>query len=75
MNLNGGSTYMCGGADGYQDESVFELHGVKHQYQSFKHPVYSQQGQQSFVSGLSVIDAVMNLGWRGVGELLGWSKC
>lgn len=71
-----GSTYMCGGgADGYQDESLFELYGLKLQHQSFKHPFYSQQGLQNFVSGLSVIDAVMNLGWNGVGELLRWSKC
>ena len=68
--------FTCGGgADGYQDESLFELYGLKLQHQSFKHPLYSQQGQQNFVSGLSVIDAVMNLGWNGVGELLRWSKC
>ena len=35
----GGDTYMCGGgADGYQDESVFEVASIQLRYQSFCHP-------------------------------------
>jgi hypothetical protein len=69
--LAGGETYMCGGgADGYQDDELFEQRGVKLQYQNFSHPVYPQRGQQEFVAGLSVIDALMNLGWKGVGGQL-----
>lgn len=62
---------MCGGgADGYQDDAVFERHGVKLVRQDFIHPLYPQQGREEFVPGLSVIDAAMNIGWQGVGELL-----
>ncbi len=70
-SLNGGSIYMCGGgAEEYQDELVFVKHGLKLQYQNFSHPVYPQYNRNNFISGLSVIDAAMNLGWRGVGKML-----
>lgn len=74
--LVGGSTYMCGGgADGYQDESVFNDRDVTLMHQSFVHPVYPQRGRQDFVAGLSIIDAAMNLGWDGVKQLLNKSPC
>jgi len=67
----GGTVYMCGGgADGYQDEAVFTERGIQLLYQSFKHPVYPQKGQEEFVPGLSIIDALMNIGAKGVAELL-----
>ena len=67
----GGDTYMCGGgASGYQDESVFKTSGVKLHFQNFQHPKYSQRRQQTFVPGLSIIDALMNLGFSGVQKLL-----
>lgn len=67
----GGDTYMCGGgADGYQDEAVFEDYGVTLQHQAFKHPEYKQANALTFNPGLSVIDAAMNLGWLGVKGLL-----
>ncbi len=69
--LVGGDTYMCGGgADGYQDEAVFNECGVALSHQRFAHPVYPQRGREDFVAGLSIIDAAMNLGWSGVGQLL-----
>ena len=69
--LVGGDTYMCGGgADGYQDEAVFNERGVKLRHQSFVHPIYPQRGREDFVAGLSIIDAAMNLGWTVVGKLL-----
>jgi len=59
----GGETYMCGGgAGGYQDEALFAAAGTKLLYQNFQHPVYSQVGAKEFVSGLSVVDALMNIG-------------
>ena len=67
----GGNAYMCGaGAEGYQDELVFEQRGVKLVNQDFIHPNYSQVGGGEFISGLSIIDAAMNLGWDGVRRLL-----
>jgi hypothetical protein len=69
--LVGGQVYMCGGgADGYQDEAEFTERGIQLLYQSFKHPVYPQKGQKEFVPGLSIVDAFMNIGAKGVAELL-----
>jgi len=59
----GGDAYMCGGgADGYQDDSVFAEAGMRLKYQDFKHPQYPQAGSSEFIAGLSIIDALMNLG-------------
>lgn len=72
----GGSAYMCGGgAAGYQEDEAFEKAGVRLVYQNFTHPSYQQVGRRDFVSGLSIIDALMNLGCVGVKELLSgeWS--
>lgn len=67
----GGNTYLCGGgAEGYQDDAIFEKKGVRLQYQKFEHPIYSQKGQSDFIPGLSVIDVAMNLSWNGVKELI-----
>lgn len=61
----GGDTYICGGgADGYQVEKIFQDLGVKLRFQNFKHPTYLQYGNENFIKGLSIIDAVMNLGWE-----------
>ena len=75
-HLLGGSIYMCGGgADGYQDEAIFKDRDITLMYQRFVHPVYPQQGREEFVTGLSIIDAAMNLGWDAVGQLLRANKC
>lgn len=67
----GGGAYMCGGgADGYQDESIFVRAGIELRRQAFLHPVYPQCRHADFVPGLSVIDAVMNLGWDATAKLL-----
>ena len=68
----GGGVYMCGGgASGYQEESVFNACGIKLLYQNFQHPTYPQCGQETFIGGLSILDALMNIGWSGVRNLLG----
>jgi hypothetical protein len=67
-----GAAYMCGGgADGYQDDQLFERAGVRVIYQNFQHPKYEQHGGTEFVPGLSIVDALMNLGVGGVRSLLG----
>ena len=74
--LVSGTIYMCGGgADGYQDEAVFIKHGIKLKHQNFTHPKYSQFKCTEFISGLSITDAAMNLGWDNLGQLLKSSKC
>ena len=65
------SAYMCGGgAMGYQDNSVFERSGIDLLYQNFKHPTYKQAGVEKFIGGLSIIDALMNIGRDGVSKLM-----
>jgi len=67
----GGDTYMCGGgSDGYQDDQIFEDLGIQLEYQDYLHPKYTQRGRESFTSGLSIIDSVMNLGWEKVKNIL-----
>lgn len=59
----GGRSYLCGGgANGYQEDENFGRSGVELIYQDFEHPKYPQVNTQSFVSGLSIIDALMNCG-------------
>lgn len=67
----GANSYMCGGgADGYQDAEVFKKQGIHLLYQNFQHPIYPQKGQAEFVPGLSIIDALMNIGKESVADLL-----
>ena len=71
----GGSVYLCGGgADGYQKDSVFKESGLALCHQNFSHPLYHQHVSSHFVKGLSIIDALMNLGTKGVGKILGCGR-
>jgi hypothetical protein len=66
-----GDIYMAGGgAAGYQNDTLFEEAGLCVTYQRFVHPIYSQMKNTSFVPGLSIIDALMNLGLEGTRCLL-----
>lgn len=68
---SGGTVYMCGGgADGYQDQATFDRAGMTLAYQRFEHPTYPQHGQKEFHPGLSVIDALANVGTAGLRKLL-----
>lgn len=68
----GGAVYLCGdGASGYQDDALFAENGIRLEYNNFQHPTYTQYGASEFVPGLSIIDALMNIGFDGVKELLG----
>ena len=63
--------YMCGGgADGYQDENIFNKNNIKLLYQNFQHPFYNQFKQKNFIKGLSIIDCLMNLGWEQTSNLI-----
>ena len=67
----GGDVYMCGGgAEGYQIDSMFAESGVSLSYQNFEHPRYPQIGSDEFAAGLSIIDAVFNVGWEGSRKLI-----
>lgn len=58
-----GTTYLCGGgASGYQKDDLFRAAGINVEYNNFNHPVYNQMNSKEFVPGLSIIDALMNVG-------------
>ena len=67
-----GCVYLSGEGGGkYQSDQKFQARGFDIRYLDFIHPVYSQTTtDNSFVSGLSVLDAVFNLGWEETGRLL-----
>jgi hypothetical protein len=51
-------TYLCGGgADGYQEDDLFEAAELNLEYQSFSPQSYGDR--TSFLPGLSIIDYLM----------------
>lgn len=73
VKSSGGTAYLCGGgASGYQDDALFAAAGVRLRYQDFRHPSYAQQGSANeFKAGLSILDALANLGLAGTASLIG----
>jgi hypothetical protein len=68
-----GDVYLCGGgAEGYQDDELFSKSDVILEYQGFVHPEYLQVGRQSFFPGLSIWDALFNVGLLETKKLLNW---
>jgi WbqC-like protein family len=62
--------YLSGrGGTKYQDEAKFAAAGIPLHYTTFEQPRYSQ-GCVDFVSGLSALDAVFHLGWKGAAALV-----
>jgi hypothetical protein len=58
-----GTKYLSGdGSRGYQDDQVFLYKHIEVEYQNFRQKPYNQISGQEFVSGLSVLDSLMNLG-------------
>jgi hypothetical protein len=67
----GGSAYLAGsGAAGYQQDELFERAGLELRHQRFEHPVYPQRNAAEFIPGLSVIDALLNVGVEATRRLL-----
>lgn len=65
------SVYLCGsGASSYQKDELFVEQGINVKYNSFVHPEYNQFNSLNFVKGLSIIDVLMNCGFKGSMELL-----
>jgi hypothetical protein len=67
----GGTTYLAGSLAGstYQEDEKFADAGIELRYQRFEHPEYPQP-VEPFVPGLSIVDALMNVGPEGTGALL-----
>jgi hypothetical protein len=66
----GGTVYLSGaGAGGYHEDAPFDEQEITVRYQRFEEPDYPQRSSEP-VRGLSIVDAMMSLGVRGVDELL-----
>ncbi|HZW21402.1 WbqC family protein [Noviherbaspirillum sp.] len=70
----GARRYLSGsGARAYNDVHVFGAHGIELVYNDFKSMSYPQRNLpdgQDFVAGLSIVDALFNIGFDGVAGLL-----
>lgn len=60
----GADVYLAGmGASrNYLDREAFERAGIRIDFQSFRHPLYSQCGKEPFIKGLSAADLLFNHG-------------
>jgi hypothetical protein len=64
-------TYLSGkGGATYQDPRKFAAAGLKLEYLDFVPPAYPQAGTEGFVPGLSVLDAIFNVGFEGTAALV-----
>jgi hypothetical protein len=67
----GGNRYLSGdGCTDFIEPASFQARGIEFAFQAYQHPVYPQHGRRDFVSHLSVVDALCNVGFDGVAELL-----
>lgn len=59
----GGTAYLAGNlaSSTYQEDEKFAQAGIELRSQLFEHPQYPQAGEE-FVPGLSIVDALMNIG-------------
>lgn len=66
----GGTVYMTGdGSDEYLETQKFAPAGLRLEVQGFTSPRY-RQAAETFVPGLSIVDALMSCGWEGTATLL-----
>jgi hypothetical protein len=67
-----GSKYLCGnGAGSYQIDALFHENHLQLEYNNFTQTKYFQfNSKNKFIPGLSIIDAIMNIGFSGVKEIL-----
>lgn len=70
QRLDGDRYLVGGGAGGYQEDALFAEAGIAVVPQAFRHPEYPQRGTGTFVPGLSIVDALMNVGTAGTAALL-----
>lgn len=66
-----GTNYLSGkGGDNYQNPMMFEKANIVLNRIDFKHPIYSQEKSKEFISGLSIIDCLMNIGFEEASKLI-----
>lgn len=61
--------YSAAGSATYMDPAPFTARGIAVEFQSWQHPEYQQVGK-GFVSHLSIVDALMNVGPETVRKML-----
>ena len=66
----GADEYVSGEGFDVIEPSAFEAEGIAFWFQRFTHPEYPQQATSLFVSHLSVVDALFNVGFDGVRKLV-----
>jgi hypothetical protein len=66
----GGTVYLAGNGATYMDDHKYASNNISVVYQNFEHPVYRQHKNKPFVKGLSVIDAMMHVGFDGVKDII-----
>lgn len=67
----GADVYLAGeGAAAYEDLAIYRAKQIEYRRCDFKHPEYAQRGQPSFLPGLSIVDALSNLGAEQTARLL-----
>jgi hypothetical protein len=67
----GADTYLSGNAaQAYLDVGMFAAHGIRVEWQNFRHPEYPQQ-HGPFVPNLSALDLVLNVGEECAAVLAG----
>ena len=53
-----------------QEDDKFAANNIELVYQNFSHPTYEQFNSDFFIPGLSILDALMNLGSVGTKKVL-----
>lgn len=60
-----GSIYLSGsGGDNYQDVNSYEREGIKLIYNKLPYTEYEQLKTDKFINGLSIVDAIFNVGFQ-----------
>jgi hypothetical protein len=64
-----GNTYLSGsGGDNYQDKEMYEKENIKLIYNKMPKITYKQLKTDEFIGGLSIVDAIFNIGFSGLKE-------
>ena len=68
----GADVYVAGSGADYDDPAVYEAAGIRYERMKFTHPVYEQRRPPGtpFASGLSIVDALANVGAEETRRLL-----
>jgi hypothetical protein len=65
-----GNIYLSGsGGDNYQDKEMYNTENIKLIYNKFPKIKYQQLKTDEFIGGLSIIDAIFNIGFEKLKEL------